>query len=92
VETALILNSGNTVSYSQEYTIDSGTGIFAGAAGVALHPFIQSDAPDLNFQFVLTGSVTAPLLQPVPEPATVFITAAGLGLLLLASKKKSRTL
>ena len=83
IETAFPPSPAGTVVFSHVYTISGGTGIFAGASGTASHPPALTSLDNLAFSFVLSGVVSAPLLQPVPEPSTLLAGIAAIAFVLL---------
>lgn len=80
IEKAFPPDADGRLSFSHTYTITGGTGLFEGASGTAAHPPAITTLEDLNFGFILSGTVSAPLLQPVPEPSTALPVLACLGL------------
>jgi hypothetical protein len=83
IETAFPPSPAGMVVFSHVYTISGGTGMFAGASGTASHPPALTSLDNLAFSFVLSGVVSAPLLQPVPEPSTLLAGIVAIAFVLL---------
>jgi len=79
IEKAFPPDSAGLLSFSHTYAITGGTGLFEGASGTAAHPPTTTTLEDLSFSFDLNGTVSAPRLQAIPEPATALPVLACLG-------------
>jgi hypothetical protein len=77
-ETVLALpDEAGNVTVDQVLTFTGGTGVFSGATGKASgisHGNVMTNL----FNFSGTGTVTAPALTAVPEPATMLLLGTGL--------------
>lgn len=90
VETAFPPTEDGGVVFSHEYTITAGTGMFAGASGHASHSPVTTYLTDPQFTLSMTGVISGPLLQPVPEPHTAVPMLAALALIARAAGKQRR--
>jgi hypothetical protein len=70
IEKAFPPDTAGRISFSHMYTITGGTGLFEGASGSIAHPPTTTTLEDLTFSFDLSGVVSAPRLQAIPEPST----------------------
>ena len=80
IEKAFPPDTAGRVSFSHTYTITGGSGLFEGASGTAAHPPTTTTFEDLTFSFDLSGAVSAPRLQAIPEPSMALPVFACLGL------------
>ena len=78
------------IVFSHEYTLSGGTGSFAGASGPASHAPVRTFLTDPAFRFQITGVVSGPTVQAIPEPHRAVRMLAAFGLFACTARDQRR--